>query len=191
MLVYDRMIQRISKRNYYFDCGLRVERFSIDEMLPALMSAYRELGLTDGECRAKEAAFRKKLSRRQDSDFNVLQEEDGWYSVMRYLPICLKDKPARKFRMDGLVPRKPSGEATDKVNIAFFSSETDLSFVFGEDSPAVTREGEVCVEIPKGQSLSISVDFNEFQQEFFEAEIIRGGKVQNTVRIKPQFKVGY
>jgi hypothetical protein len=191
LLVYERMIQRISKRNYYFDCGLRVERVAIDEMLPALMSAYRGLGLTDGECRAKEAAFRKKLSCREESDFNVVRDENGGYSVLRYMPICLRDKPAQKFRMDGLVPRCFSGKATDQVSIAFFSSESDLSFVFREESPSITREGEVSVEIPKGQSLSISVDFNEFQQEFFEAEIIRCGKVLKTVKIKPQFKIGY
>ena len=188
LLVYEHMIQRVSKRNYYFHCGCSVDDFALTKILDALMKDYRNL-LSEQECRDKEASFRKKLAKKREADYDIVRE-DNEINVLRYVPICLKDKPAQKFVLNGLISRRPSG-GTDKVTICFFSSENDMSFVFKEDSLFVRSEGEVTVDIPKGKSISVEIDFNEFQQEFFEAKIIRDEKVQNTVKIKPEFRVGY
>ena len=113
-----------------------------------------------------EDAYQRDAPNRQILHYN------GRQYVEMYLPICFKGKTAKDFYKDGLsrIEQKQT-----QVTLNFYSSQ-DMIFYFRENDPRVKHEGNVTMQCnvnvePDDENFSIRINFNNFHQATFEAEV--------------------
>lgn len=156
LLTFENFLTRVAKRYYYYTLLIPEEE---TRQAPTM-----EWNGVDPQL--VEDAYQRDAPNRQILHYN------GRQYVEMYLPICFKGKTAKDFYKDGLsrIEQKQT-----QVTLNFYSSQ-DMIFYFRENDPRVKHEGNVTMQCnvnvePDDENFSIRINFNNFHQATFEAEV--------------------
>ncbi len=180
LLVYDKYIRRVAKRNYYYTTFIAYEDYQ-----ETLLSFYETFDLSVAEEKALKTGL-KADEKKYPAEFDNNQSNKKMIKV--YYPICLRDRKAPLFQ----TCCSPLTHSQRSLQLNIYSSEQSL-FIPRTDDIHIREEGMVEFSCTGDDVFDLEVDFNEFQQEYIKMVIKdqRTGKFKGDIPIKPEIGIGH
>ena len=138
LLVNRGAIERIAKRNYYYDCRT-------DNITKTLREDYRRLGID-----VKRGDVQSSIE--SESEYSVYT--GGEALILR--PIVVKDKIIGPYHETIY-----TGEEQEKLRVTFYSSGDEKVVFANEANPLLKKEGGLRVDCNSNAGYDLEVDFNE------------------------------
>lgn len=136
ILVNRGFIERLAKRNYYYDC-------SVSGIISCLREDYSAFGinLKGGEINSK-----------------IDDEKELGYSMGSVVlrPLAIKGTPVRPYHRT-----LSTGDKQEHVSVEFFSTDGELIIYANDTNPLLKKEGEINIKCNAGADYDLEVDFNE------------------------------
>ena len=142
LLVNRDFIERLAKRNYYYDC-------CVDNITSCLREDYAALGLN-----IKGGEINSILDDEDSNDFDM----PGRSGSIILRPIVLKDHIVHPYHRT-----LSTGANQTHVNVELFSTDGKVVIYANKKNPDLTKEGEIDATCKENTSYDLEVDFNEAQ----------------------------
>lgn len=139
LLIHRGAIERIAKRNYYYDCR-------VGDISRCLRKDYQRVGID-----IKLGEIQSLIE--DESEYTVIKG-DGKYLILR--PVVLKDRIIGPYH-----ETLCSSEGQKKLNIVFYSSGGEKIVFANEANPLLKKEGELETECKESADYDLEIDFNE------------------------------
>lgn len=185
MLVYDECIARVSKRYYY------AETYGVcpkDNMMKHIWRTYRHYHEN-----IPLAEF-KKLFQKEEKYLQITY--DNYNDECRFIflqPLVFADRPAEKYS-ETFSQSDPEQKA---ITFRIYSS-TELHLARSTDASDIRSEndkdsGSFSIQEDQDKRYRMEIDFNEFQQSYFDVRILHEstGELKTRIRITPELKRGH
>ena len=169
LLVNRDFIERLAKRNYYYDC-------CVDNITSCLREDYAALGLN-----IKGGEINSILDDEDSNDFDV----PGRSGSIILRPIVLKNHIVHPYHRT-----LSTGANQTHVNVELFSTDGKVVIYANDKNPDLTKEGEIDKTCKENTSYDLEVDFNEAQisnalhyifKEYGTDEVIAEGYINEII----------
>ena len=184
LLVHKSSIIHMAKKYYYHRMLANIRRTDLNT--PVLKNILRNTHFN--------FVSRSEFSQIFDSEYapEMIQEVNGEYFIPILKVVLVKDEPINEKYSEVF---QPASQTQDSIDMQFFSSNNLHLFPMtgGEDLRREKIEGER-VKISPGspkRRLTLTIDFNNVQQNFYEMEISDGNTRLATLQLHPECKYGH
>ena len=189
LMVFRKMIQRITTRNYYYKLYVKLPsgRFSKQEAVEMLKKYYDMLHVSDAEWGQLAVKIYRSVEYVPDNCLDC-RRENGQVYVNMYVPICLRGVPASVYVNRGV--RRIDG-MEGKVVMYFYSSKDSLFFVTKTPDSRVQEEGVLRIHCRAWDCIDVEVDFNEAHQDTLVAKLTNSDNQTTVASIVTESQLGY